>query len=92
VRNSAGDVVQFLYGEDGMDAVRIEGQVRAYERHWLGIMLCVGKWRILLVTLACVLLGEVWQAVLPAACLMARSYSLTSLSQMGHTCPVHAAH
>lgn len=28
VRNSAGDVVQFLYGEDGMDAVRIEGQVR----------------------------------------------------------------
>eukprot|EP00879_Flechtneria_rotunda_P006150 GHRR01006467.1.p1 GENE.GHRR01006467.1~~GHRR01006467.1.p1 ORF type:complete len:1335 (+),score=429.51 GHRR01006467.1:359-4363(+) len=26
VRNSAGDVVQFLYGEDGMDAVRIEGQ------------------------------------------------------------------
>jgi hypothetical protein len=29
VRNSAGDVVQFLYGEDGMDGVRIEGQVRA---------------------------------------------------------------
>lgn len=29
VRNSAGDVVQFLYGEDGMDAVRIEEQVRA---------------------------------------------------------------
>lgn len=28
VRNSAGDVVQFLYGEDGMDGVRIEGQVR----------------------------------------------------------------
>lgn len=27
VRNSAGDVVQFLYGEDGMDGVRIEGQV-----------------------------------------------------------------
>lgn len=26
VRNSAGDVVQFLYGEDGMDGVRIEGQ------------------------------------------------------------------
>jgi DNA-directed RNA polymerase beta' subunit len=31
VRNSAGDVVQFLYGEDGMDAVRIEGQVRVRE-------------------------------------------------------------
>lgn len=29
VRNSAGDVVQFLYGEDGMDAVRIEEQVSA---------------------------------------------------------------
>lgn len=28
VRNSAGDVVQFLYGEDGMDGVRIESQVR----------------------------------------------------------------
>lgn len=27
VRNSAGDVVQFLYGEDGMDGVRIESQV-----------------------------------------------------------------
>ncbi|KAF8072459.1 NRPB1 [Scenedesmus sp. PABB004] len=26
VRNSAGDVVQFLYGEDGMDGVRIESQ------------------------------------------------------------------
>ena len=26
VRNSAGDVVQFLYGEDGMDGVRVEGQ------------------------------------------------------------------
>ncbi len=26
VRNSAGDVVQFLYGEDGMDGVRIERQ------------------------------------------------------------------
>lgn len=32
VRNSAGDVVQFLYGEDGMDAVRIEGQVREEEK------------------------------------------------------------
>lgn len=31
VRNSAGDVVQFLYGEDGMDGVRIEGQVRDAE-------------------------------------------------------------
>lgn len=30
VRNSAGDVVQFLYGEDGMDGVRIEGQVRVF--------------------------------------------------------------
>lgn len=27
VRNGVGDVVQFLYGEDGMDAVRIEGQM-----------------------------------------------------------------
>ncbi|XP_077241839.1 DNA-directed RNA polymerase II subunit RPB1-like isoform X2 [Tasmannia lanceolata] len=26
VRNSLGDVIQFLYGEDGMDAVRIESQ------------------------------------------------------------------
>lgn len=26
VRNSAGEVVQFLYGEDGMDGVRIEKQ------------------------------------------------------------------
>jgi hypothetical protein len=30
VRNSQGDVVQFLYGEDGMDAVRIEGQAFEY--------------------------------------------------------------
>ncbi|KAG2453789.1 hypothetical protein HYH02_001998 [Chlamydomonas schloesseri] len=30
VRNSQGDVVQFLYGEDGMDAVRIEGQMFEY--------------------------------------------------------------
>jgi hypothetical protein len=32
-------VVQFLYGEDGMDAVRIEGQVRVFERqlHWLAL-------------------------------------------------------
>lgn len=35
VRNSAGDVVQFLYGEDGMDAVRIEGQVRM-RQGWVG--------------------------------------------------------
>ncbi len=26
MRNSAGEVVQFLYGEDGMDGVRIEEQ------------------------------------------------------------------
>lgn len=26
VRNSAGDVVEFLYGEDGMDGTRVEGQ------------------------------------------------------------------
>lgn len=26
VRRSGGDVVQFLYGEDGMDGVRVEGQ------------------------------------------------------------------
>lgn len=26
VRNSAGEVVQFLYGEDGMDGVRVEEQ------------------------------------------------------------------
>ena len=26
VRNSLGDVIQFLYGEDGMDAVWIESQ------------------------------------------------------------------
>ncbi|GLI67975.1 hypothetical protein VaNZ11_012311 [Volvox africanus] len=30
VRNSQGDVVQFLYGEDGMDAVRIESQTFEY--------------------------------------------------------------
>ncbi|KAG2501690.1 hypothetical protein HYH03_000192 [Edaphochlamys debaryana] len=30
VRNSQGDVVQFLYGEDGMDAVRVEGQMFEY--------------------------------------------------------------
>lgn len=30
VRNSQGDVVQFLYGEDGMDATRIEGQMFEY--------------------------------------------------------------
>ncbi len=30
VRNSQGDVVQFLYGEDGMDAVRIESQSFEY--------------------------------------------------------------
>ena len=33
VRNSAGDVVQFLYGEDGMDGVRIEGQVGEGVKH-----------------------------------------------------------
>jgi hypothetical protein len=32
VRNSQGDVVQFLYGEDGMDAVRIEEQNVEYLR------------------------------------------------------------
>jgi DNA-directed RNA polymerase II subunit RPB1 len=26
VRNSVGDVIQFLYGEDGMDGQGIEGQ------------------------------------------------------------------
>eukprot|EP00983_Pelagomonas_calceolata_P122505 1160914-Pelagomonas_calceolata.AAC.16 len=26
VRTSVGSIVQFLYGEDGMDGVRIEGQ------------------------------------------------------------------
>ena len=26
VRNSVGDVIQFLYGEDGMDGILIEGQ------------------------------------------------------------------
>ncbi len=26
VRNSVGDVIQFLYGEDGMDGAAIEGQ------------------------------------------------------------------
>jgi DNA-directed RNA polymerase II subunit RPB1 len=26
VRNSLGDVIQFLYGEDGMDAIAVEGQ------------------------------------------------------------------
>lgn len=30
VRNSSGAVVQFLYGEDGMDGVRVEEQVRRY--------------------------------------------------------------
>ncbi len=29
VRNSSGGVVQFLYGEDGMDGVRVEEQVRS---------------------------------------------------------------
>ncbi|KAL9612918.1 MAG: hypothetical protein Q9167_002501 [Letrouitia subvulpina] len=33
VRNSLGDVVQFLYGEDGLDAVHLEHQ-------WVDIILC----------------------------------------------------
>jgi hypothetical protein len=28
VRNSVGDVLQFVYGEDGMDGQRVESQVR----------------------------------------------------------------
>jgi len=32
VRNSQGEVLQFLYGEDGMDAVRLENQKIAHVR------------------------------------------------------------
>ena len=33
VRNSAGDVIQFLYGEDGMDATYVESQKIDTLRH-----------------------------------------------------------
>ena len=32
VRNSVGDVIQFLYGEDGMDGAAIEGQTMEHLR------------------------------------------------------------
>ena len=32
VRNSSGDVMQFVYGEDGMDGSRVESQVIFVDR------------------------------------------------------------
>ena len=32
VRNSVGDVIQFLYGEDGMDGAAIESQTMEHLR------------------------------------------------------------
>jgi hypothetical protein len=46
VRNAVGDVIQFLYGEDGMDGAAIESQkieaLKATEvRRWCGVGMLV---------------------------------------------------
>ncbi len=46
VRNAVGEVIQFLYGEDGMEGTSIEGQrmdfVRFNKRKFNEVFRCVG--------------------------------------------------
>ena len=48
VRNAGGEVMQFLYGEDGMEGTAIEGQrmefLRFNRRKFLEVWRCGGEW------------------------------------------------
>jgi hypothetical protein len=69
VRNSAGDVVQFLYGEDGMDAVRIEGQVRCGAVVCAFSVLCNTAGLFGNSCMWCSVPAVVWQVAVATACI-----------------------